>query len=272
MNLVEQAARTLKQACGLTSRSPLVETVRPAYDWWLKTACGDRVERRFGAEPPVYLRAAHRYVDDAYEERVLRRLKPLVRAGDTVLDVGAHIGLFAIVLARWVGPAGRIVAFEPSPAARAALVDHLALNGVGDRVEVKSEAVSEAPGAAEFHMVAVSPESTLNPVHSRLGTAADTIPVAVTSIDAYCRQSDAVPGLIKIDVEGLELRALRGARSTLGRCRPVVLVEMHPMNWPEIGESPASAETLLRSLGCRVEPIEGQDPLRTHGHVLLDWA
>jgi len=271
MNGMEQAARSLKRACGLTSGSPVVRFVRPAYDWWLKAACSDRIERVLTDEPPLWVRPAHRYVDERYEHEVRRRLKTLVRPGDTVLDIGAHIGLFSVVAARWVGPGGRVVAFEPSPETRAALVDHLELNRVRDRVDVRGEAIAAVSGAADFFSVAFSPESTLNPVHSRLGEAS-SLRVPVTTIDTFCEANLIGPRVIKIDVEGLELQALRGAARTIGRARPAVLVEMHPMNWHEVGESVSSADCLLRSLGCRIEAIGGQDPLRDLGHLLLTWT
>src|SRR5438874_223792 len=73
------------------------------------------------------------------------------RPGQTVFDVGAHLGLFSVVMARLVGPTGRVVSFEPTPSIRRILERTVRLNDCGLVVEVRAEAVSEATGITEFH-------------------------------------------------------------------------------------------------------------------------
>ena len=93
----------------------------------------------------------------------------------------------------------------------------------------------------------------------------------VTTIDAFCLAHKLKPNFIKIDIEGYEWHALRGARDTLARCRPLVLVEVHPMNWAEIGESPSTGSRTLTELGYRAVPLEGQtDALTEYGHIVLE--
>jgi FkbM family methyltransferase len=186
-----------------------------------------------------------------------------------VLDVGAAFGEFAIVLARWCGPGGRVVAFEPTPVTNAALRDHLLLNGLSDRVDVVDAAVSDYVGPGTLHAAGRSGENTLNP--SYFGDEAEPLPVSVITIDAYCDAHQITPAVIKLDVEGLELHALRGARGTLGRSQAPVVVELHPASWRGIGESADSAEQLIRELGYRVVPLEGQSGrVAEGGHVLLE--
>src|SRR5260370_813462 len=119
-------------------------------------------------------------------------------------------------------------------------------------------------------VVSNSPENTLAAAHSRLPQARGA-PVSGTTIDAFCASSCVVPDLIKIDIEGFEIHALRGARQTLAGQRPIVLVEMHPMNWPEIGVAPRHSEQLLGELNYRLRPLDGQaDPLMEYGHVVWE--
>ena len=253
------------------SRSPLVARMRPAYDSLLNFCYGRRgLVRLINGQDRVRIRPAHRYAAENYEPAVFDYLKRHVQPGMVVFDVGAHVGLFTVLLARWVGPTGRVFAFEPAPLTRAALTDHLALNDLAGRVTVCPLAVSDQEGSAFLYMVSNSPENTLSAAHSRLPQARGA-PVSVTTIDAFCASSCLVPDLIKIDIEGFEIHALRGARQTLARQRPIVLVEMHPMNWPEIGVAPRHSEQLLGELNYRLRPLDGQaDPLMEYGHVVWE--
>lgn len=271
MNSLESAVRTVKRLTGIHSGSPLVASVRPAYDLVLNSLYGRRgLPRVINNDERIYVRPSHRYAHEDYEPQVYRYIKELLKPGAIVLDVGAHVGLFTILLARWVGATGRVFAFEPTPATRVALSDHLALNGVADRVEVIGEAVSDEVGEAILHAVCFSPENTLNAVHSRLGPA-EKVRVPVTTVDAFCVARKLKPALLKIDIEGYEWHALRGAKETIASCRPNVLIEVHPMNWSEIGESLGTAAETLKDLGYRAMPLEGQaDPLAEYGHVVLE--
>src|SRR5262245_14277193 len=258
MSSLETTVRHFKAKLGLISASPFVAAARPVYNLVLNTVYARRgLARVINGEEMIRVRPAHRYATEDYELSVFARLKRCVQPGAVILEVGAHVGLFTIVLARWAGPSGHIYAFEPAPRTRAALKDHLALNRVAGMVTVVPEAVSDAVGTAAFYLVSSSPENTLSQTHTRLPTAG-AIEVPVTTIDAFCAARHIVPTLIKIDIEGFEFHALRGAIETLVRHRPVTVVEVHPMNWPEIGVCRDQAAALLAELGYRAIPLNGQ--------------
>jgi FkbM family methyltransferase len=180
------------------------------------------------------------------------------------------MGIFSIVTARWMQSGGRVFAFEPTPITRRALEDHLRLNAVEDRITIVPMAVSDLAGAATFYTVSNSQENTLAGSHSRIPTAVP-ITVPVTTIDEFCANNGATPALIKMDIEGFEIHALRGARETLLRYRPAVVVELHPMNWPEVGVQPEDLETLLREVGYRALALEHQrDLFGEYGHAALE--
>ena len=99
------------------------------------------------------------------------------------------------------------------------------------------------------------------------------VDVPVTTLDAFCREAAIAPDWLAIDLEGYEVRALRGAVETLGRRRPRpgIVVEMHPNLWHTAGTSRRQAEDLLRSLGLVPIPLSGQrDPLADPGMVALE--
>jgi FkbM family methyltransferase len=270
MNQLETTVAHIKRRLSLASASMLVGIVRPVYDFLLYNfygRCG--LVRVINGEEVIRVRPAFRNVREDYEPALYRHLKHSLRSGATVLDIGAHVGQFSILMGRWVGPRGHVYAFEPAPKTRSALQDHLILNGVAERVSVIPMAVSDRFGVGDFYASASSPENTLSRTHGRLPDAT-SIQVELTTIDAFCSRYYVTPSLIKMDIEGFEFHALSGARQTLLRHHPEMIVEMHPMNWPEIGVTRCNIEALISSLGYSVVGLEGQsDPLAEYGHVIL---
>lgn len=176
-----------------------------------------------------------------------------VRAGDVVWDVGANIGFFTLISARLAGPEGRVVAFEPMPPNADALRANLAANQA-DNVEVVELALGDSEGTAELQVYD-------DPGWAKLDTSADTayksgrpvsslIEVPLSTLD---RQLDDYPPprLLKIDIEGGEVAALRGARRLLSEHRPVVLCELH-------GTNEAICE-LLEAEGYELSTIEAAE-------------
>ncbi len=141
---------------------------------------------------------------------------------------------------------------------------------MADRVTVCPLAVSDKEGSSFVYTVSNSPENTLSPIHGRLSNAS-AVAIEITTIDAFCTVRKIRPTLIKIDIEGFELHALRGAKRTLIQHRPVVVVEMHPMNWSEIGVSGEQVTGFLNDVSYRLNPLDGQtNPLSEYGHVVLE--
>jgi len=163
-----------------------------------------------------------------YEPKVIRALREHLRVGDTCLDVGGHVGYLTILMARLVGPGGRVVAFEPVPETFQALRENVRLNGL-ENVRVECTAVGEHEGTISLFRDADQELSWTPSVsaYSVPGNHQEKISVPVLSLDAYLENSELRPSVVKIDVEGAELAVLRGARKMLLEARPVVLVEIH---------------------------------------------
>jgi FkbM family methyltransferase len=163
-----------------------------------------------------------------------------VRTGQLVLDVGAHYGEYAVLLAALVGPNGRVISFEPDAAARPVLIANLALNGFTDRVTVEGIAVFDSSESRELFARHGNAQSSL--ARSGLGGSdsdADVERYSIETIrlDDFLRQSGlGAPSYIKLDVEGAEINVLRGARETL-RSTAVIVCELHPYAWSEFGTS-----------------------------------
>jgi FkbM family methyltransferase len=269
MNFIEVVAKKTKRALGLSDNSPVVNAIRPRFNAALERFYGRKgLSRTIHGEPPIRLLPCARLIPEDYEPQVLDLLKRTLSPGAVVIDVGANVGISAMMMARWCGPKGHIHAFEPSPTSKRVLTEHLSMNGLADRISVVPAALSDKEGTATFHAVGISGKSALS--DANLDSTAETFDVPVTTIDTYCESHDIKPSLIKIDVEGFEFSVLNGARKTLRRFRPAILVELHPMNWPSLGIDPRWAEAQLAELNYKVTPVENQhNVLSEHGHVML---
>lgn len=237
----------------LLGRSPLRRAARRAWDVVLDRLPGDRLVCTFPGGERIRLAAAHRHVTWNMQEYDAFRQD--VREGDVVLDVGANLGAYALLFGQWVGPSGRVYAFEPAPATRAGLARHVVLNGFAARVEVQAEAMSAGEGHARFLADGMHGDNRLIPASG----GPSGVEIETTSIDAFCRRTGRLPSLIKVDVEGAELAVLRGARQTIAAAgdRLALYVEMHPHLWLSCGVSRESIEAELAHQGLRPERLDG---------------
>jgi methyltransferase, FkbM family len=168
------------------------------------------------------------YALGTHEPEVSRAIDSHVRGGDCALDVGAHLGYFALHLAKRVGPSGRVIAFEPSAGAYETLVENIRLNGFEDRLVAEQAAVSDRPGSTVFRS---TPDrfGAMGSIFSVANEGGYAYTVRATSLDAY-QQAHGLPRIsfLMVDAEGAEGNVLAGARRILADDRPVCLVELHP--------------------------------------------
>lgn len=168
-------------------------------------------------------------------------------AGDVFIDCGANIGLFTIAAATLVGPTGQVVAFEPAPPAREALERNIDLNGFA-QVTVLPYALAERPSTMPFLLMGDSgglssfcPEC---PADGRIVQVTVAALDAVIPVDCWGRIR-----LMKIDIEGAEVRAFQGADRLLTCERPVLIVEVEDEHLRRQGSSAAALYKLLDHYG-----------------------
>jgi FkbM family methyltransferase len=173
-------------------------------------------------------------------------MQAVVRPGDCVVDIGANEGMMSLLAARLVGEEGRVIAFEPSPVPRAIFQANLDRNGIRN-VEIRGEGVADAAGELELFVPAVNTgEASFTTLAYEEGERV-RCPVVVGD-EALASVS---PDFIKIDVEGLEGRVLRGLGDTLERARPMVSMEMVRGHLERDGKTPEALCDMLESLGYR---------------------
>lgn len=232
---------------GRTRRAPA--PLRRLHEMVLALLPGDHLVSTLPGGERVRLSPRYRHVSWNPEE--YEAFKAAVRPGATVLDVGANVGAYTALFAQWAGPSGRVIAFEPAPAAVAGLRELVRLNGLADRVEIEESAVAGSVGTAAFTSDAASGANALAAQPGSPGT----ITVRTTSLDAFCDARALSPDVVKIDVEGAELDVLRGARRTLASPRIAAFVEFHPSAWRSRGIARADIEAVLAGQGLAAEPL-----------------
>jgi FkbM family methyltransferase len=156
-------------------------------------------------------------------EPVLQQaLVDLLRPGNVFYDLGANVGFFTLLAARLVGPSGAVIAFEPDPRNADTLRANVAANGF-ENVTVVQEGVTERSGTVDFVLAA----STASHFATAGQPAAGSTPVRVTSLDDFLGGGAPPPTVVKLDIEGEEVRALRGAGAMLETHRPTIICEVH---------------------------------------------
>lgn len=183
-------------------------------------------------------------------------LKYHVREGGVCMDLGAERGWFSLLMAKLVGPNGRVDAFEPSPQSFARLQQNVSLNS-WDWITLHNKAVSDRNGT--LHFVAPSEDAQDEDTaiddcsgagYVRGDAAEGSVVVEALSLDEHVDRCPLTRlDFIKMDIEGAELAALRGARRTVTRFKPVLAVEYNRKTALRAGTSVPEIDDLLDSYG-----------------------
>ena len=171
----------------------------------------------------------------------LEVFRQIVPANHTVLELGANIGAHTVALSRIVGTGGAVLAFEPQRLVFQTLCANLALNSCANVVARQAAVGAEA---GELMVPVLAPDQPNNfgalPLGGRWERGESVPLITIDSLQlSACR-------LIKMDVEGMEVEALRGAAETIRRCQPALYVEN------DREEKSSALIALLMSYGYRL--------------------
>lgn len=195
------------------------------------------------------------------EPGVRALIRRVVRPEHSVVDIGAHVGLHAVVLGDIVRERGRLVAFEPDPELAAALMQTFVMNGFTRAGAVVNAAVSDRDGEAQFHRTLHSPESSLFGVGDAPGR--DTVVVRTVALDSQFRPGERVD-FAKIDAEGAEPAIVRGMARVLADNPGLSMVmECAPQHLQRAGEDPGAFHDALVAHGFRIEAVAEPDGATT---------
>ncbi|HYS70813.1 MAG TPA: FkbM family methyltransferase [Thermoplasmata archaeon] len=157
-------------------------------------------------------------------------LASFVKPGQTVLDVGAWEGPYALLFGECVGPTGHVYAFEPDPSARTSLEANIAANRLAN-VTAEPRCLSDREGSASFYDAHGGTIGSL--VRNDLVAGLSRVPIRTTTVDSFCREKGIRVDGLKVDVEGAEGLVLAGAEELIRRDSPWLFLEFHGVLMPE---------------------------------------
>lgn len=196
------------------------------------------------------------FVNGYHRDGTVRLSRKLIREGDTVVDVGANIGLWVMGAAKRAGESGKVHAIEPIPDNYSRLVSNLELNGLGS-VETAKIAIADRSGRST--MFRPDYDNSGHPTLARREGVEHPIEVEALTLDEYCSRSGIEKlDFLKVDVEGAELLVFRGAKETLSTERaPAILFEVNEETAARLDSSTADVKALLRDLGYDLYRYDG---------------
>jgi methyltransferase, FkbM family len=229
----------------------------------------DRVDFWLTRFPGFYLAVEARREWVNWDKRVYLSF---IRRGDVVLDIGANVGAHSVFFSHLAGRSGRVVSFEPLRVNLDSLRSLLARRGRYENVDVVEAAVGNpdsgthtatirVPGA-DFTQASLAAQSA-GSWHGQVEVRSVECPI--TSVDR-CPVVRALPNVsfVKLDVEGAELLALKGAAATIARHRPLIYCEVY-RKWTEaFGYGPSELMDLAGTLGYREARVIVDGKIRAH--------
>ena len=172
-----------------------------------------------------------------YEPNQTEVVKKYVHEGDTVIDIGAHVGYYTLLMAQLVGENGKVYSFEPDPANFQLLKKNVEINGF-ENVVLIQKAVSNITDKVKLFLG--DDDSAINRIYdAKLGDAKESIDVESVTIDEYFKENDELINFIKIDSEGSEVKIINGMKQFLSRNQELVMMtEFFPFLIKKSGDEP----------------------------------
>lgn len=173
-----------------------------------------------------------------YDPQETELIKKLVTSEHVVLDIGANIGYFTLLMAKQTKA---VFAFEPDPDNFMILEKNIKLNKAKN-VELFNMAVGEFNGFVDLHRCDFN--NGMHRVYESKWCKDQTIEVPIVKIDSLIDHAD----FVKMDIEGSEFGALKGMERIIKESRPTLLLEFHPPGIKEYGANPREMYNFIRDL------------------------
>ena len=186
--------------------------------------------------------------NNPHEAGEVKFLESKVRAGMTVIDVGANVGVSSVAIGRKIGKHGKLYSFEPVPRYFRILQQNLSFNKL-DNVEAFRVALSDRAGEADFYLKELSSGIVFE-------KQAKKIRINTTTIDRFLQERKTKRiDMINMNCEGSELVALRGAKESLQRNDVQLFCELHHDFLRQLGQSVHQIVEYLEKLGYEVHGV-----------------
>lgn len=168
-------------------------------------------------------------IQKKYEEGTTKVFKENLRKGMVVIDIGACTGYYSLIASKIVGEKGKIFAFEPHPANYKWLNRSIEINNFTNIIPI-NKAVSDRKGLMRlFYSTSNIADHSIVLTENR-----NYIGVETTTLDDFFDENQVLPDIIKMDIEGAEMLALKGMEKTIKRCKNLIMFIEYKYNQEEI--------------------------------------
>jgi len=187
-----------------------------------------------------------------YEPSQTQIVKNYVKKGDRVIDVGAHVGYYTLLLSQLVGNTGKVYAFEPDPKNFELLKKNIEVNSFKN-IELIQKAVSNKTGIIKLYL-GDQDRATNRIYDAQLNDTKKSIEIKTISLDEYIK--DKKIDFIKIDVEGSELGVIEGMKSIFQNNKQIkIIIEFFPFLIEKSGNKPKEILKELENLNFEMFEI-----------------
>jgi FkbM family methyltransferase len=252
MNIFERLSLTIRHHPCLEKANWLWNRLRPLYHFVITVFASNGLQRTINGTDDIRVLSQFRQIGEVYEPQIWQHMMSQVRSGDTIVDVGAYIGLYTVALAKRVGVHGKVIAFEPDPESFLVLKSHVRLNKLQDRVELVPCTISLCDGEVDFFAGKSS--------YSTISKQSDNSTVKVNSVRIDTYFGDAKIDILKIDVEGFEEEVIQSSMGLLtdkARSPRLIYIEVHPYVWSKTNTTSNSLIKYLEQCGYQIRGVDG---------------
>ena len=238
-----------------------------------------QVKARFLAERPIKVGQFQFFADKVDTLRLLgnrdyaqdeqSHFQSIIKPGYTCVDLGANIGFFSVLFAHWTGPNGKVFAFEPSPENLVLLRKNLKINGISN-VEIVDKAVSDEEGVIKLHLC--KDNFGDNRIYaSEEEKDRKTVDIQAIKLDDFFASKSKPIDFIKMDIQGAELRALKGMKHLLENKQiQRISMEFWPCGLVKSGSDPVELLDLLLSYGFTLYDLYNGSLIETSASSLIE--
>ena len=206
----------------------------------------------------------------SYEPELVNVVKQLVEHRSDVIDVGANVGFYTVLFANLIDKERKVLAIEPVGKSLQRLHNNVLLNQVKEKVIIFEGGVSDVGGSLEIKTITDNEEySTFGAmIHPSIALHKfSTEQVRISTIDNLVHKYSLMPGLVKIDVEGMEPLVIKGMQNILKKHRPIVVMEWDEFMLKYNGFVPSEVINLLETYGYKsFDPLAPSFPPK--GNIL----
>ena len=211
------------------------------------------------------------------EEDELFFWEKYINNGDSIIDVGANFGYWTLVGSKLVGSKGNVYSFEPIISTSESLELNLKSSGINN-VNIFKFGLSDEDKVVKFNISSTDDIGSQSSQGEQLGVSFDVCQdVRLKRLDDILTENTSIK-LIKIDIEGGELFALKGMINLLKRCSPIITFEWNFNTAKSMGYDPIEIIEYLKTFGYSISIISGKKMISfdrsnyAHDRVLMLWA